>query len=181
MTIPTPVSEGASGRPGRPIKTINPEVLRDALSGDRRISIVALAKVLGVHRNTLRRKVRELDIATSFDIISDEDLDELVRSYRQQHPSGGRSFTAAHLRAQFKLRIPRIRIVASMNRVDRLGQGMRQHVGSKKKRRQYSVPRPNSLWHIDGHHKLILWGIVIHGMADGFSRTVFIIFYLRNS
>ena len=23
------------------------------------------------------------------------------------------------------------------------------------RRRQYSVPGPNSLWHIDGHHKLI--------------------------
>ncbi len=33
-------------------------------------------------------------------------------------------------------------------------------------------PRPNSVWHIDGHHKLIRWGIVVHGMVDGFCRTV---------
>ncbi|KAF8800932.1 hypothetical protein BYT27DRAFT_7035561, partial [Phlegmacium glaucopus] len=37
-------------------------------------------------------------------------------------------------------------------------------------REQYQVPRPNALWHIDGHHKLIAWGIVIHGVADGYSR-----------
>ncbi|KAF8800927.1 hypothetical protein BYT27DRAFT_7042469, partial [Phlegmacium glaucopus] len=37
-------------------------------------------------------------------------------------------------------------------------------------RRSYQVPRPNALWHIDGHHKLIAWGIVIHGVADGYSR-----------
>ena len=30
---------------------------------------------------------------------------------------------------------------------------------------------PNSLWHIDGNHKLIRWRIVIHGGIDGFSRT----------
>jgi hypothetical protein len=30
----------------------------------------------------------------------------------------------------------------------------------------------NSLWHIDGHHKLIPWKIVIHGGIDGFSRMV---------
>ncbi|KAF8797423.1 hypothetical protein BYT27DRAFT_7042192, partial [Phlegmacium glaucopus] len=37
-------------------------------------------------------------------------------------------------------------------------------------RTHYHVPRPNHLWHIDGHHKMIAWGIVIHGVADGYSR-----------
>lgn len=36
----------------------------------------------------------------------------------------------------------------------------------------YSVPFPNSLWHIDGHHKLVRWRFVIHGAIDGFSRTI---------
>nr|XP_029132269.1 uncharacterized protein LOC114919795 [Labrus bergylta]XP_029132270.1 uncharacterized protein LOC114919795 [Labrus bergylta]XP_029132271.1 uncharacterized protein LOC114919795 [Labrus bergylta] len=40
------------------------------------------------------------------------------------------------------------------------------------RRRQYSVPGPNSLWHIDGHHKLIRWRFVVHGGVDGFSRLV---------
>ena len=39
-------------------------------------------------------------------------------------------------------------------------------------RRQYSVPWPNSLWHLDGHHSLIRWGLVIHGCIDGFSRGI---------
>ena len=30
---------------------------------------------------------------------------------------------------------------------------------------------PNSLWHIDGLHKLIRWRIVVHGGIDGFSRV----------
>ena len=29
---------------------------------------------------------------------------------------------------------------------------------------------PNSVWHLDGYHKLIRWGIVIHGAVDGYSR-----------
>lgn len=29
---------------------------------------------------------------------------------------------------------------------------------------------PNSLWHIDGYHKLIRWRLIIHGGIDGFSR-----------
>ena len=38
------------------------------------------------------------------------------------------------------------------------------------KRRQYSVPIPNSLWHLDGNHKLIRWRIVVHGGIDGYCR-----------
>ncbi|KIM74567.1 hypothetical protein PILCRDRAFT_79976, partial [Piloderma croceum F 1598] len=30
----------------------------------------------------------------------------------------------------------------------------------------------NSLWHLDGHHKLIMWGIIIHGVIDGYCHTV---------
>ena len=37
----------------------------------------------------------------------------------------------------------------------------------------YRVPGPNSLWHIDGNHKLIIrWRFVIHGGVDGFSRVI---------
>ena len=38
--------------------------------------------------------------------------------------------------------------------------------------RVYSVPFYNSVWHLDGHHKLIRWKIVIDGGIDGFSRMV---------
>ncbi|KAK0542464.1 hypothetical protein OC846_006730 [Tilletia horrida] len=39
-------------------------------------------------------------------------------------------------------------------------------------RRVYYVPFVNSLWHLDGHHKMIRWRIVIHGCIDGKSRLV---------
>ena len=34
-------------------------------------------------------------------------------------------------------------------------------------RRQYQSRYSNAIWHIDGLHKLILWGYVIHGTIDG--------------
>ncbi len=40
------------------------------------------------------------------------------------------------------------------------------------------MPSANSLWHIDGHHKLIRWRFVIHGGVDGYSRLMV---YLRCS
>ena len=31
---------------------------------------------------------------------------------------------------------------------------------------------PHHLWHHDGHHKLIRYGLITHGCVDGFSRAV---------
>jgi len=113
-----------------------------------------------------------LDIETGYSEISDAYLDSLVQEYRQENPSCGRSYIIGRLRAMHSLRIQRQRVIDSMNRIDTLGQGMRQRIGKKKERKRYETARPNEMWHIDGHHKLILWGIVIHGVADGYSRTV---------
>lgn len=40
------------------------------------------------------------------------------------------------------------------------------------RRRDYHAPFVNSLWHIDGNHKLINWKFVIHGGIDGHSHLV---------
>ncbi|KZT20999.1 hypothetical protein NEOLEDRAFT_1074412 [Neolentinus lepideus HHB14362 ss-1] len=58
----------------------------------------------------------------------------------------------------------------SLHRVDSLGQTLRRR--QKIQWKKYSVPRPNYLWHCDDHHKLIWWGIVIHGFIDGYCHTV---------
>ena len=39
-------------------------------------------------------------------------------------------------------------------------------------RRVYNVPGPHHLWHNDGHHKLIRYGLVTHGCVDGNTRTI---------
>jgi len=62
------------------------------------------------------------------------------------------------------------RLRASLHRVDHIAIEQRQrdtirwHV--------YSVEAPNSLWHIDGNHKLIRWKLVVHGGIDGKTRTI---------
>lgn len=43
----------------------------------------------------------------------------------------------------------------SMRRVNPEGVMMRRLSIQTARRRQYSVPAPNHLWHIDGNHKLI--------------------------
>ena len=56
--------------------------------------------------------------------------------------------------------------------------GVQQRMRNILHRRRYKVQGPNSLWHIDGNHKLIRWRIVIHGGVDGYSR---IPVYLQDS
>lgn len=96
-------------------------------------------------------------------------IDIMLQAYRVHHPSSGIRYIMGFIR-QFGLRIQRHKIIKSLARVDALGNEVRRYTVIK--RRCYKVARPNSLWHMDGHHKLIRWGIVIHGIIDGFCRTV---------
>ena len=38
------------------------------------------------------------------------------------------------------------------------------------KRRVYNVERHLGLWHLDGNHKLVKGGFVLHACVDGFNR-----------
>ena len=137
----------------------------------QQISQSLLAKKLGIHRNMLCEKLKENSIDISFSDISDDDLDQIVMGYRDSHPNSGMAYLHGHLRSQ-GLRVQCRRLRKSVERVDQLGQALRGCTMAKKVRKQYKVDRPNALWHIDGHHKLILWGIVIHGVVDGYTRKV---------
>ena len=172
ISVPQPIHTVHTGKRGRPRKNIDPRVLHEAFQKGRQISTTVLASILGIDRKTLMTQRKELGIETGYSDISDSELDDLVQEYRQENPTGGRAYIIGRLRAMHSLRIQRQRVMDSMNRIDPLGQGIRRCIGKKKERRRYQVPRPNALWHIDGYHKLILWGIVIHGVTDGYSRKV---------
>jgi sarcosine oxidase delta subunit len=130
-----------SRKRGRPRKNVDPKILHEAFQKGRRISTTVLASILGIDRKTLRARKKELGIVSDFDKISDEELDDLVRTYHNENPTGGHSYIMGHLRATHSLRIQRHRVTASINRIDKLGQGMRQQaVGKKISRRKYTVP-----------------------------------------
>ena len=158
-----------TGRRGHPRKSINQAFLENALSPGRNIHLTRLSQAIGVHRNTLRTSLRQSAIVRRFSGITDHELDIVVRRYKRLQPQVGLRYMIGHFR-RHGIRIQKERIRLSLARVDRLGQALRNHHAID--RRVYEVPRPNALWHLDGHHKLIRWGIVIHGIVDGYSRTV---------
>lgn len=131
-----------------------------------------ISSMLLVSRWTLARRVRELGLeeVTGYSTISDQELDNYVIECRRAHGQYcGRSIVAGYLQSK-GFRVQQKRIIDALVRVD--PEGSRIRWASLVKRRRYSVPGPNSLWHIDGHHSLISWGFVIHGAIDGHSRLI---------
>jgi hypothetical protein len=119
---PVNINTTGARKCGRPRKNIDAEILHEAFQKGRHISTTLLASVLGVDWKTLQARKTELEISSSFDDISDEDLDKLVQIYHQENPAGGRSYVMGHLCATHSLRIQRQRVIDSLNRVDKLGQ-----------------------------------------------------------
>lgn len=118
--------------------------------------------------------MQELGVRKTFDQLSDNELDDLTREYKVRKPNSGLRYLRGHFR-RYGVRVQKERARMSLKRVDALGQALRTRLAIK--RRRYTVPRPNYLWHCDGHHKLIWWGVVIHGFIDGYCRTVPHIYY----
>jgi len=139
------------------------------MSNSQQITCTELAWVLGVHRNTLRIYMRRHNIEQRYTDISDADLDHLVTEFKKRRPESGIQYLIGFMRKN-GVRIQYHRVIQSLCRIDCLGQALRDR--RVKARRKYHVKRPNALWHIDGHHKLIQWGIVIHAFINGFCRTV---------
>jgi len=145
------------------------EFLKEAVSSSCHISCTELAHSLSIHRNTLCLYMKRNGIKRRYTPIGDSDLDDLVREWKKRCPNSGIQYIVGFMRSH-GVRVQYHQVIQSICRVDRLGQALRdRHV---KMRHNYHVKRPNALWHMDGHHKLIRWGIVIHGFIDGFCRTV---------
>ena len=154
---------------GRPKFEIAPELLENLrVQG---CTWMQIARMLQVSRWTIRRRVVEYGLHCGrWSDISDYQLDTIIRGYTSRHGvTTGQSYIIGYVRSLGYL-VQRDRVRAAINRVDPENTALRWAVVIT--RRVYSVPWPNSLWHIDGHHSLIRWGFVIHGCIDGFSRII---------
>lgn len=145
------------------------EFILEAFAKNRKISVPRLALSLGVGRDLINRIHSKLAIKRSYDGWSDDELDAFVRNVKQERPEIGLKYIWGRLRS-LGVKIQRERIRMSIKRMDSVGLALRAQKTIR--RRKYFVSRPNALWHADGYHKLIPWGIVIHGIVDGFCRTV---------
>lgn len=159
-----------NGKRGRPRKIISESFLQEAFKSGRNISASRVATTLGVHRNSVKNYMKLYKIVRQpFSTIRDPLLDSMIKRFKDSHPNAGIRYIRGFLLQQ-GIRIQRSRIIASLSRVDDVAKVVLRNKIIK--RREYKSARPNALWHLDGHHKLGPWGIVIHGISDGFDRVV---------
>ena len=129
-----------------------------------------IASLLNISRSTLYRRLQENNITTNdFLSLSDATLDAIVHSIKCDHPNHGEVMLQGYLRS-VGIKVRRQDLRDSIHRVD--NDSTQQRRSYTIQRRVYSADHPNSVWHIDGHHKLIRWRFVVHAAIDGFSRTV---------
>jgi len=169
-----------NGTPGRP-SIIIPKVIIENLRSCGFFSWTEIAKMLQVSRWTIYRRVRDFNIEHlgRFSNISDDELDSLLRGYMSRHGNTtGESYLIGYIKS-LNLKVARDRVRESLTRVDPRNTSLRWACVIT--RRVYSVPGPNSLWHMDGHHCLIRWKMVVHGCIDGFSRRIMYLFCADNN
>lgn len=140
------------------------------------LNVALLCKVLqkflastDIRPHTLHTYLKYYKVDYKFAALSDHNLDLLVKTFWSIKPESGIQYLIGFLR-NHGLRIQKSRVVASINHVDRLGHTLWERTTIQ--HWKYKVKPPKTLWHMDGHHKLIHWGIVIHGFIDGYCHTI---------
>uniref|UniRef100_A0A1X7VTM6 Integrase catalytic domain-containing protein n=1 Tax=Amphimedon queenslandica TaxID=400682 RepID=A0A1X7VTM6_AMPQE len=120
---------------------------------------------------TKKRRL-ELDLADDpTTVISDDDLSDFITDMLTVTPDVGQSLVLGRLRSLgYKVTREGVRAALRLNNSP-LSRALRWP-GVSTHRRPYSIPGPNSLWHIDGHHKLTRWRFVTHAGTDEYSRLI---------
>lgn len=137
---------GRSGR-GRPQLLITQEQLEYLCSLN--FSWSEVSRILGVSRMTVYRRRRDLGIVDSLQTsrqITDTDLRAYLQQLRRDMPHIGETLVIGRLRS-LGYSVTRQRVRDAIHETDPLNTALRWR-GILTARRPYSVPSPNSLWHI---------------------------------
>ncbi|KAJ3717149.1 hypothetical protein C8R42DRAFT_566798, partial [Lentinula raphanica] len=110
---------------------------------------LSVPDTLPVEVQTAAGSIRYSSSSRRHSNIVNDDLDSLIRLLRSYYPRAGIQMLHGMLR-RLGLIVPYERIRHSLIRVDPVHRVFER---IRIRRRQYSVPGPNSLWHHDGHHR----------------------------
>lgn len=129
---------------GRPRYTVSKEQLEYLRSMS--FSWVHISEILGVSYMTVYRRRMEYGIVESRGRdVSDSQLEQIITEMRYEQPAVGQTMLWAHVRS-LGYQITRARIRDAIRRTDPISSAFRWT--DMTPRRPYSVPSPNSLWHL---------------------------------
>ncbi|XP_013387727.1 uncharacterized protein LOC106156844 [Lingula anatina] len=169
------VEEQNTGMRGRPRFIIGKEQLESLLGN--RFTVPEIAKLYQVSPRTISYRMNQfnLSVRNQYTDIQDDLLQSEISRIISLFPNAGERTIEGHLNSQ-NIFVQRRRVRIIIQQLDPNRCQLRRL--SSIRRRQYSVPSPLALWHIDGNHKLIRWRFVVHAGIDGYSR---LIVYLKAS
>jgi len=93
-----PVEVVRTGHRGPPCKKLNLTLLQAAMAPGRCISVSKLARIIGIHQNTLHFYLKKYKIDYQHTPISDGDLDLLVKHFHSTKPQTGLQYLSGSLR-----------------------------------------------------------------------------------
>jgi len=140
---------GIFGRPAFSVEKNQLEYLRSL-----RFSWTEISDLLGVSRMTVYRRRREFGMLHSPSRqVSTEELTGIVQQLRHENPYCGEAMIMGRLRAM-DIVVTRDRLRSVIRIIDPLNTALRWGANTTS-RRPYSVPGPNSLWHLGELHCLV--------------------------
>jgi len=131
---------------GRNAYVIEKEELEAMIN--ERLTNIEMAEMIGVSKNTIVRRRKQFNLPRPKTEMTNEEAEGLVLEVIEDgHVGVGSGAIEAALQIR-GIKLPRAQLRAACKKVDRRGVVARWMEAVK--RRRYSVPFPNSLWHMDG-------------------------------
>ena len=164
---------------GRPLEEVDGEMV--VMLREANYSWAFISRELDIRPRTLynwRQRSGFQDQKPHYEVDA---VDEAVFRYLELRPlDRGEVTMLAHLQSTAGFsHITRHLVRESIHRVD--PESCRGRKAARLKRADYHVDGPHALWHIDGWHKLIRYGLVIMGCIDGCTRTLIYLWIVDNN
>ena len=148
MSVSFRYSAEVTHRPGRGRPVFSVEKDQIEYLHSLHFSWPEISNLLGISRMTLYRRRRDFGLLqlTPNRVVSSDELIGIIQQLRHDNPYCGETMIMGHLRAM-DVKVTRDKLRSIIRAIDPLNTALRwQHNSTS--RRPYSVPGPNSLWHL---------------------------------
>ena len=147
--------------------------LQDYTNADKIVGFLALSHGMKVSIRTVKRILRGYNLRRARG--EESTIETVVHVMPQELENSCGSFLGyrqltQRLRRKYNLKVKRDNVMKYLRIIDR--EGVERRKRRRLKRRRYTSPGPNFIWHFDDWDKLAPFGFYVHVATDGYSRRI---------